>query len=92
MLQLNPALPLNTPKGEGFAHFLIDYGPESDLYWTVFITETGEIWTFANKDVRASKNITLGRSSPSQPPRAPARGVSSEGRGPALVPLNGKDG
>lgn len=50
-----------TPKGEGFAHFLIDYGPESDLYWTVFITETGEIWTFANKLVRASKNITLGR-------------------------------
>ena len=61
MLQLNPPLPLNTPKGEGFAHILIDYGPESDLYWTVFITATGEIWTFANREVRASKNITLGR-------------------------------
>ncbi len=52
MLQLNPPLPLNTPKGEGFAHFLIDYGPESDLYWTVFITATGEIWTFSNREVR----------------------------------------
>lgn len=51
MLQLNPPLPLSTPKGEGFAHILIDYGPESDLYWTVFITETGEIWTFANREV-----------------------------------------
>ena len=61
ILQLKPPLPLKTPKGEGFAHFLIDYGPESDLYWTVFTTETGEIWTLANKEVRACKNITLGR-------------------------------
>jgi len=68
MLQLNPPLPMNTPKGEGFAQFLIDYGPESDLYWTVFITETGEIWTFSNKEVRASKNITLGRKNPGKPP------------------------
>lgn len=68
MLQLHPPLPLNTPKGEGFAHFLIDYGPESDLYWTVFITATGEIWTFANRHVRASKNITLDRTHPTSPP------------------------
>lgn len=61
MLQLNPPLPVLTPKGDGHAHILIDYGPESDLYWTVFITATGEIWTFSNRDVRAGKNITLGR-------------------------------
>lgn len=67
MLQLNPPIPMNTPKGEGFAHILIDYGPESDLYWTVLITETGEIWTYANRFVRASKNITLGRINPAQP-------------------------
>ncbi|TCV94111.1 hypothetical protein EC912_104308 [Luteibacter rhizovicinus] len=73
MLQLNPPLPMNTPKGEGFAHFLLDYGPESDLYWTVFITETGEIWTFSNREVRASKNITLGRVSPSEPRAAGSR-------------------
>jgi hypothetical protein len=67
MLQLNPPIPMNTPKGEGFAHILIDYGPESDLYWTVLITATGEIWTYANRYVRASKNITLGRIDPSPP-------------------------
>ncbi|MFC4822248.1 hypothetical protein [Dokdonella ginsengisoli] len=61
MLQLNPPLPMLTPRGEGFAHILIDYGPESDLYWTVFITDTGEVWTFSNREVRAAKNITLGR-------------------------------
>ena len=69
VLQLNPPLPMNTPKGEGFAHVLIDYGPESDLYWTVIITETGEFWTFSNREVRASKNITLGRVAPGNPPR-----------------------
>jgi len=74
MLQLNPPLPMNTPKGEGFAHILIDYGPESDLYWTVLITATGEIWTFANRHVRASKNITLGRTDPAAPQ---AHGVES---------------
>lgn len=71
MLQLNPPIPMNTPKGEGFAHILLDYGPESDLYWTVLITETGEIWTYANKYVRASKNITLGRTQPQAPCEPP---------------------
>jgi len=64
MLQLNPPLPLNTPKGEGFAHFLIDDGLEHDLYWVVMITATGEIWQFANKLVRGQKNITAGRLEP----------------------------
>lgn len=72
MLQLNPPIPMNTPKGEGFAHILLDYGPESDLYWTVLITETGEIWTYANRYVRASKNITLGRTHPQAPLQPPA--------------------
>jgi uncharacterized cupin superfamily protein len=67
MLQLNPPIPMNTPKGEGFAHILIDYGPESDLYWTVLITATGEIWTYPNHQVRATKNITLGRTHPENP-------------------------
>ena len=67
MLQLDPPLPMTTPKGEGYAHVLIDYGPESDLYWTVLITATGEIWTYANRHVRAVKNITLGRTCPLLP-------------------------
>ncbi len=61
MLQLNPPIPMLTPKGEGLAHFLIDYGPEFDLMWTVFINDSGEIWTYSNREVRACKNITLGR-------------------------------
>jgi hypothetical protein len=78
MLQLNPPLPMNTPKGEGFAHILIDYGPESDLYWTVLLKDSGEIWTFANYEVRASKNITLGRVSPESPPAEKADSLSMQ--------------
>jgi len=59
--QLNPPLPIRTPKGPALAHFLIDYGPESNLFWVCFINSTGECWTFANPDIRADKNITLGR-------------------------------
>jgi hypothetical protein len=61
ILQLNPPIPLNTPKGPGLAWLVIDYGAEHNLMWTVAIDETGEIWTFANPEVRAQKNITLGR-------------------------------
>lgn len=59
--QLNPALPLNTPRGPGLCHFLIDYGPESHLYWVVFLDEDGECWTFANPEILAQTNTTLGR-------------------------------
>lgn len=59
--QLNPPLPLATPKGKGWAHVVIDYGPEADLLWVVFIDETGECWTFRNQDIRMQPNVTLGR-------------------------------
>lgn len=61
MLQLNPPIPLSTPKGEGMAWAIIDYGAEHNLLWVVAIDETREIWTFPNPEVRAQKNITLGR-------------------------------
>jgi hypothetical protein len=87
MLQLDPPIPLTTPKGEGFAHILIDYGPETDLYWTVFITRTGEVWTYSNPEVRAARNITLGRTQPDSPPRDP-RSTPADRSGPpkAAVP------
>lgn len=61
ILQLNPPIPLITPKGKGFAHFLIDYSQEHDLQWVVFIDETGECWTFRNDKIRIVPNETLER-------------------------------
>ncbi len=92
MLQLNPPLPMNTPKGEGFAHVLLDYGPESDLYWTVLITATGEIWTYPNYQVRAAKNITLGRAHPDQPPASDTHACEARGDGGQASGLNRKSG
>jgi hypothetical protein len=51
---------VETPKGDGLAAFLIDYGLESDLYFVVFL-ENREIWTFATNKVRLKSNITAGR-------------------------------
>ena len=61
--QLNPPIPLDTPKGSGWAHFIIDYGQEHDLQWVCFIDDTRECWTFLNKDIKIQANYTMHRES-----------------------------
>lgn len=60
ILQLNPTIPLDTPKGPAFAHFLIDMGQEHNLLWICFIDATGECWTFDNRAIRMQANPTMG--------------------------------
>lgn len=62
ILQLNPPIPIKTPKGKAMAHALIDYGPEHNILWVSFQDDTGECWTWQNKDIRSQDNITYGRS------------------------------
>jgi hypothetical protein len=61
LIQLNPTIPLTTPKGDGLAVALIDYGEDHDLKWVVIQDVTGEIWTWHNDKVRGVKNITQNR-------------------------------
>lgn len=61
ILQLNPPLPLITPKGKALAHIIIDYGIEHDLLWVCFQEDSSECWTWSNKDIKIQKNITIGR-------------------------------
>lgn len=61
MIQLNPPIPVVVPEGKGLAQVLIDYGPEHDLMWVVFLHNGGECWTYNNKLVRADDNVTYGR-------------------------------
>ena len=61
MTQLNPPLPLHTPNGDGLAHFVIDYGPESDLLWVVFLEKDGACWSVPNPEVRMKSNWSMGR-------------------------------
>ena len=59
--RIDPPIPMTSPKGDCWAHFLIDYGIETDLLWVCFQDQSGECWTWGNKDIRAQKNITIGR-------------------------------
>lgn len=61
ILQLDPPIPLVTPKGKGLAHLVIDYGPEHNLLWVVFLDEGGQCWTYPNSFVTAQENVTMGR-------------------------------
>ena len=61
MLQLDPPIPPDTPKGKALAHFLVDYGSEHHWLWVVFMDDTGECWTFENTQIRAQHNPTFGR-------------------------------
>jgi len=71
ILQLNPPLPVKTPKGNALAQFLIDYGPEHDLLWVCF-QDDGECWTWDNSKIRAQTNVTMNRS-----PQGPTTGLSA---------------
>ena len=61
ILQLDPPLAFSTPKGDGLAILVIDYGVDMDLLFVVIIDETGEVWTYRSNLLRGVKNITQGR-------------------------------
>jgi len=61
LLQLNPPIPVNTPKGPGECWILIDYSKEDHLLWVVALDDSGEVWAYKNSDIRAIENISLGR-------------------------------
>lgn len=62
IIQLNPPIPFYVPhmNMEGWAILIIDYGPESHLYFTL-IMDNNEVWTFDNTKIRGCKNKTLNR-------------------------------
>lgn len=59
--QLTPSIPVETPKGRGEAVMIIDYGPEHNLMWVIFLDQGGECWTFDNTKIRGCVNPSLGR-------------------------------
>lgn len=64
--QLNPPLPMSSEKGPGLAHFVIDYGPEYDLIWILFMDSDGSCWAVPNPEIRMQWNWSMGR----RPPQA----------------------
>lgn len=55
---------METSKGGGWAHFVIDYGPEAALLWVVFMDADGACWAVPNSEVRMTFNWAMGRRKP----------------------------
>ena len=94
MLQLDPTIPMMTPKGSGYALFVVDYSQEHHLMWVVALDDGGEIWMFENPDVRVQSNFTLGRrpdrafgmrTGPAATGDAVRSGASANGSAPNVV-------
>jgi hypothetical protein len=60
ILQLEPAILVDTPLGRGHAIFIIDYGMHQNTCWVVANQETGIIKHFDCNDVILSTNYTYG--------------------------------
>jgi hypothetical protein len=56
MLQLHPPIWVVTPKGEGFAIVLIDYGPHLNSVWLVHLFESGEVIHVDSAEIRVGGN------------------------------------
>lgn len=61
ILQLNPAIPVITPKGGAEAILAIHYSKEDYVYFLCIQDDSGELWLWDNTKVRGFKHITLGR-------------------------------
>jgi hypothetical protein len=60
ILRLEPPIEMETPRGRGLAILFRDYGHDTDDMWTVVLGD-GAFWTFSNRDVHATANVTWGR-------------------------------
>jgi len=58
ILQLNPAIQVETPLGRGEAIFIIDYGMHQNTCWVVALQADGVIKHFDCNDVILSTNYT----------------------------------
>lgn len=63
MVIFEPRQPIEVtaPKGLGRIWLVTDYGSETEKLFTVVINDTGELWEFTNKDIKATANLTMGR-------------------------------
>ena len=63
ILEVAQPLHVITPMGRGRVWLVTDYGCEIEKIFTIILDETGQIWEFPNKDIKATSNVTMGRKS-----------------------------
>lgn len=59
--QLNPQIPVVTPKGHGWAFGVIDRSQEHPIEFVVAQDEGGEVWVWLQQDLRVAVNKTYHR-------------------------------
>jgi hypothetical protein len=59
--QMHTPLPVVTPRGKGWAYFIIDRSQEHYLEWVVFLDDGGCCWTIPNTEIRIQDNWSMGR-------------------------------
>jgi hypothetical protein len=59
--QIDPPLHMQTTKGPGWAHFILDYGPEHHVIWGVAMDADGAWWWVPNPEAKLSPNWTMER-------------------------------
>jgi len=67
ILQLNPPINVFTPKGEGFARLVIDYGPDLNTIWVVDIFDTRECIHVDSHEIHFGANATWNLKEPEVP-------------------------
>lgn len=80
ILELKQQLEVDTPRGRGRVMYITEYGMEIEKLFTVIIDDSGEIWEFTNRDIRAVSNISFGRQIPRKKPQPETN--------PDTLPLN----
>jgi hypothetical protein len=68
IIQLKPELFVYTPKGEGMAWMITDYGIEHNKVWTVALRD-GQVMDFCQRDITRPENLTYGIKEPNNPER-----------------------
>lgn len=86
--QLNPPLWFTTPEGPALCHFMIDYGIDCDIVWVCFQQDTGECWSWNNKDVRIAPNLTVNRSNVPSPADRLRDALNSPNPEPRKIPMS----
>jgi hypothetical protein len=60
ILQLDPAISVDTPLGKGFAILIIDYGMHQNTCWVVTLSSSGIVKHFDCNDIIMNANFTYG--------------------------------
>jgi hypothetical protein len=60
ILQLDPAIQVETPLGRGHAILIIDYGMHQNTCWVVALADNGVVKHFDCNDIIMATNYTYG--------------------------------